>query len=118
MAKKLVPMEISGGGTMFVEVDAPPMVGKRPVSLPPLGKIDFAAALEPIKLAASQLFHVIDGIAMPPDDCEISFGIKLSAEAGVFLASAGTEANFEIKLNWSRKDHKSDTHKSGTPNEQ
>jgi hypothetical protein len=39
-----------------------------------------------------------------PDEVEIAFGVKLSADAGVIIARAGGEANFTISMKWSRGD--------------
>jgi hypothetical protein len=35
-----------------------------------------------------------------PDEMEMTFGIKMSAESGWVIAKAGGEANFEVKLVW------------------
>jgi hypothetical protein len=36
-----------------------------------------------------------------PDEVEIEFGVKLSADANVIIARTGGEANFRIALKWS-----------------
>jgi hypothetical protein len=38
--------------------------------------------------------------ALAPDQSEIEFGIKLSAEAGVVVAKTAVEGHFNIKLTW------------------
>jgi hypothetical protein len=40
-------------------------------------------------------------LATPPDTVKIEFGVKLTAEAGVVIAKAATEANFKLSLEWS-----------------
>jgi hypothetical protein len=35
-----------------------------------------------------------------PNSYEVTFGVKLSAVAGVVFAKAGTEGTFQIKLTW------------------
>jgi Trypsin-co-occurring domain 1 len=103
MPVKLTTVVLAGGQELAVEVDEPPAAGVRAVALTDKGEIDFAAALEHIKAAASQLQTALASVAIPPQNCEISFGIKFSASAGVILAKAGTEANFGIKMSWSNK---------------
>jgi hypothetical protein len=104
MATELVAVKLRDGGEIMVEVDEPPRApGVKPVSLGRAGEIEFNTALDQIKSAANQLQQSLTSIAVPPDGCEISFGIKLSVSAGVILAKAGTEANFTIKMNWSKK---------------
>jgi hypothetical protein len=36
-----------------------------------------------------------------PDDVEVEFSVKLSADSNIIIARAGGEANFRIKLKWS-----------------
>jgi hypothetical protein len=103
MATKLVAVKLKDGSQLMVEVDEPPTIGVKAVSLGKSGEIEFDSALDQIKSAANQLQNALSSIAVPPDGCEITFGIKLSASAGVILAKAGTEANFGIKMNWSKK---------------
>lgn len=38
-----------------------------------------------------------------PDAFEVSFGIKLTGEAGVVFAKAGTEGTFQITLKWNAR---------------
>ena len=63
---------------------------------------------------------VATGLADLPDvqdwqvkEVEASFGIMLAAEAGVILSKASTEATFEVKITFSRKDASDPTGSSG-----
>jgi hypothetical protein len=38
-----------------------------------------------------------------PEEIEVEFGVKLSADSNVIIARAGGEANFRIALKWSRE---------------
>lgn len=40
------------------------------------------------------------GLASSPDKVKVEFGIKLTAEAGVVVAKASTEANFKVSVEW------------------
>jgi Trypsin-co-occurring domain 1 len=101
---KLIAVKLDDGKQIMVEADDLPLpVGVKPVSLREDGQIEFSSALDTIKSAATQLQKSLLSMVSPPDGCEISFGVKLSASAGVILAKAGTEANFTIKMNWSAK---------------
>jgi hypothetical protein len=103
MASELVAVKLKDGGELMVEVEElPPPPGRRDVSIGADGAIEFDSALDNIKSAANQLQKALSSIAVPPDGCEITFGIKLSASAGVILAKAGTEANFSIKMTWKK----------------
>ncbi|MGW2248894.1 CU044_2847 family protein [Kitasatospora sp. NPDC001660] len=35
-----------------------------------------------------------------PEEIEVSFGIKLNAEAGVVIAKTATEGHFDVTLSW------------------
>ena len=64
----------------------------------------FEAALERLKPTAGAIITTLRGLSSPPDEITVEFGINLSAEAGVFVASAGTEAHFTVTLAWSREE--------------
>jgi Trypsin-co-occurring domain 1 len=38
-----------------------------------------------------------------PDEVNIEFAVKLSADANVIIARTGAEANFTISLRWTRE---------------
>lgn len=38
------------------------------------------------------------------DEVEVEFGLKVSAEAGLIVASATIDANYTVKLKWSNKE--------------
>jgi len=102
MTTKLTTVKLADGKELLVEIDEPPTVGVRSVGIGDKGEVDFNSALETVKSAANQLQGALLSLAVKPESCEIAFGIKLSASAGVILAKAGTEANFSIKLNWKK----------------
>jgi hypothetical protein len=103
MATTLTTVKLPDGKEFIAEVDEPPVVGVTPVGLGADGKVEFGAALDQVKSAADQLQAALTSLVVPPESCEITFGIKLSASAGVILAKAGTEANFGIKMSWKKK---------------
>ena len=39
-----------------------------------------------------------------PEQVEVEFAVKLSADANVIIARSGGEANFRVALRWSRGD--------------
>jgi hypothetical protein len=106
MSSEIVKLRFSDGSELLAEVDGDETVrqGATPAALSGEPIIDFASALAKVRSAAEQLRHGLSGLEPPPKTCELTFGIKLSASAGVVLAKAGTEASFGIKLSWSRKE--------------
>jgi len=63
----------------------------------------FEQALDKIKPAASVIISRLRGLADPPDEIEVEFGLTLNAEAGAFVAAAGAEANYTVTLTWKRE---------------
>jgi hypothetical protein len=55
--------------------------------------------LGPVTAAA---FAQLRDLANPPDEIDIEFGVKLSADFGAIIARTGGEANFRISLRWRR----------------
>jgi len=43
-------------------------------------------------------------LAVSPSEIGVEFGIKVSADAKAYIASAGGEANFKVTLIWKRKE--------------
>ena len=63
-------------------------------------KVSFERALAAVKDAASAALGQFQAMARKPDEVEIKFGVKLSAEAGAVIAKTGLEGQFEVKLKW------------------
>jgi hypothetical protein len=108
----VVEVELDGGGSVFVEVpdDEPSsgMVGGAGRILdtahPVRGVTEtLQEALGRIRPALEAVVGQVRGLASPPDRVSIEFGIKVTAEAGVVIAKAATEANFTVSAEWTRE---------------
>lgn len=64
----------------------------------------FEEALQKVKPATMAIISTLRELGDSPDEASVEFGVKLSAKAGVIVASADTEANFVFKLTWKRKE--------------
>ena len=106
MAEALVAARLDSGETLLFEVDEPDDIGVTAISISvdqDTGMVELDKALGGVKRAAGQVLETMRSIAVPPDSCEISFGVKLSGTVGAIIAKASTEANFTIKLTWTKK---------------
>jgi hypothetical protein len=65
-------------------------------------KIDFDAAMATIREAAESMAQGLIQLPSAPTGLEVTFGVKLSTELGAFVAKASGEANFTVKLTWSK----------------
>ncbi|CAN5875402.1 hypothetical protein BH09ACT7_BH09ACT7_29000 [soil metagenome] len=86
-------------------VEFPPQTGTKKVARSPedLAKASAEAldrAMDTIRAMAERTKKAIESLDAKPDDIEITFGIKLTAEAGAIIAKVGGEAALEVKLAW------------------
>ncbi|MCE7051004.1 CU044_2847 family protein [Streptomyces purpurascens] len=61
----------------------------------------FEGALDGVRAAAESALRVFRDGSLKPDGVEIEFGVKLSAEAGAFIAKGTAEGHLVVKLSWS-----------------
>ena len=111
--KRLVEFPLQEGGTLLVEVDEPEgyaettsrggvVKASRPSEVADKAKDTFEDALDKIRPAAQSIIGRLRELHDAPDEIGVEFGIKLSAEAGAFIASAGVEANYKVSLKWTK----------------
>lgn len=105
--KRLIEYALEGGGAILVEVDGVEPTGSRvrggsPAEVAERARQTFEASLERIKPAAAAIIAKIRELSDKPEQIDVEFGIKLSAEAGVVIASTSIEANFKVTLHWKR----------------
>ncbi|MEO5340999.1 MAG: hypothetical protein H7837_10890 [Magnetococcus sp. MYC-9] len=97
---------LKGSGTeriqIPIEVEAhSPVPGFTPVS-DTGGHPSYEEAIDRVRPVADYLLQKIQDLDARPDSVEVTFGIKLSAQAGALIAKTGAEANFGVKLVWNR----------------
>ncbi|HEU4629149.1 MAG TPA: CU044_2847 family protein [Gemmatimonadaceae bacterium] len=113
--RQLVEFPLADGGCVVVEVEVPAgqervVRAARPGELAVKAGRTFEDALAQVRPMADAVLAKLRALAARPDEVEIEFGLKLSAEAGAILTSAGAEANFQVTLRWTRE---ADAHANG-----
>ncbi len=108
--KRLVEFPLEDGTSMLVEIEEPEQGGVVKASRSD-GVIDKAhqtleKSLEKVKPAAQFVIQKLRELHDAPDEVQVSFGLKLSAEAGAVLASGGVEANYIVTLKWVKEKEK------------
>jgi hypothetical protein len=102
----IVEVPLAQGGSILIEVDEPtdePVLRGRgaaaavPALTEPLEHV--LAGLGP---ATRALVTQLRALSDSPHEIEVEFAVKLSADAKIIIARAGSEANFRIVLKWSR----------------
>ena len=69
---------------------------------------DITNGIKPLLQGISAAVREVD---IRPDELELSFGIKLTASAGVVLTKLGSEATINLKMKWTNKKAKSEKDK-------
>jgi hypothetical protein len=103
----IVEFPLESGGTVLVDVDEMARGGAVRRGIAPSELITRAdetveAAFARVKPAAAALVADLRSVADPPDQIEVTFGIRLSGEVGAVIAKTAAEANFSVSLRWSR----------------
>jgi hypothetical protein len=105
--KRLISYPLESGGNVLIEVEE---AAREPVTrgLHPSDVIEtvgnsFEAAIEAIKPAAVAVASKLRNFVDAPEDVEVEFGLKFAGQAGAFIASASTEAQFRVKMVWKGK---------------
>jgi hypothetical protein len=105
--KRLISFPLEGGGTVQVEIEEearlPVTRGLHPADMVETVANSFEAALGAIKPATVAMANIFRNIVDAPDVVEVEFGVKFAGQAGAFIASASTEAQFRVKVVWQDK---------------
>lgn len=106
--KQILSMPLEAGGSVQFEIEdrtATPMVrgGAQP-SVIDRTVVSFETALGRVRPVAqaivNQFAHTVEGAT----SVKVRFGVKFNAEAGAVIASVGSEANFDIEVEWHRNE--------------
>ena len=104
--KCLIEFPLEDGSSIVVEVDEPEsgvVRAARPGEIAVRASQTFESALEHVKPAAGAIIAKLRGLSDPPDEMTVTFGLKLTAQAGAVVAAAGVEANYMVTLRWQRE---------------
>jgi Trypsin-co-occurring domain 1 len=107
---QLLEFPLAGGGIVLVKT-AEPLSG----SVPTRGRLldrqedlrvrveaTFEDTLQSIRPAAEAILGLFTNLAKTPDEINVEFAVEISAQAGAFIATLGSTANFRIALSWRR----------------
>ena len=103
---ELLEFKTDQGGSLLVEVEGPRGPATRGGRTAE-AVVEAGASLEQL---LARLGPAMRGIVAQlretaewPDEVELEFGVKLSADSNVIIARAAGEANFRIALKWARE---------------
>jgi Trypsin-co-occurring domain 1 len=100
--RRIISVPLQAGGTVAIEVeDSTPVTrgdASRSVIQKSLDSFEKAiATVQPVAVAVVQQFA---STVAGTNSVKVKFGLKFSAEAGAIIASASSDANFEIEVSW------------------
>jgi hypothetical protein len=106
--KRIISMPLETGGTVELEIegDAVSPVMRGAITQPLIEKsvASFETAVARVKPVATAVVQQLASGMAGTTSVKVKFGLKFTAEAGAIIASAGSEANFEVELTWGRGD--------------
>lgn len=101
---ELVRFELANGGSVLVELDAPPGASRvARQNMLEKAKSTLENALHDVRDAANAALGQFQEMTRKPDEVEIKFGVKLDAQAGAIIARTGVEGHLEVKLKWKQQ---------------
>ena len=110
MEKAIAQFLLDDGTPFLVEVNEPEGSAIQQVAAVDTQEMVYQAkqtleqALDKVTPVASVAISKLrSGLTTPADEVEVTFGLKLSAEAGVVFSSVGGEVTFEVTLKWNGK---------------
>lgn len=111
-----VKFELNDGTFVYIETGdqprgasglLPPGKGDHPSTQEVVSFDDSVAAVR--KMAEAMVQQLREKFQGPPDEVQINFGIKASAEVGgIIVSRSGMEANFNIMLRWGNRNKKNE----------
>jgi hypothetical protein len=104
MATELTRFDLEHGGSVVVEVAAPPGSGMERLSRTADAVRDAGAGLEralgDVRRAASAALAQFQSMGQKPNEVQLSFGVKIDARVGAVIAQTSAEGHFEVTLTW------------------
>jgi len=101
---ELLRYPLADGQSVLVEVDDQPGGAVRRGGAVTDRIVDagqtFESVLTRMSPVVAAIVDSVRGAAETPDEIEIEFGVRLSAEAGVVIARTSGEASFRLRLRW------------------
>jgi hypothetical protein len=104
--RRFIEFSSEDGSTIVVEVDEQEeehgtrRLARGSEGAPEHAPQTFEQALSKIRPATEKVITTLRGLVQKPDEVEMEFGFSLSAEAGVIIACASTQANYRVTLRW------------------
>jgi Trypsin-co-occurring domain 1 len=109
---KYVDFPLDGTQSIRVEIESPEASGgvvrgggsRGTQEVIESASVAFDKALAKLKPMCAAIVRQIRDSVEQPEEVEVEFGVKLSAEAGIILTSTSGEANLKISVKWKKQE--------------
>ena len=112
---RYVEFPTESGDTILIEVEETTGPGIRKAGIGPEDLVEradktFEQALGSLRASAQAIVRTVSGLAQPPDEVEVTFGLKIAGEVGALaVAKAGGDATYTVKMTWKNRRKAGDT---------
>ncbi|WP_369276034.1 CU044_2847 family protein [Streptomyces sp. R11] len=107
--KELVEFPLDDdNGSVYVEVDASgssdtyTRVSTQPGEPAGRAVASFQRALDPLRPAVGVVLEKLTSLAVPPEEVQVEFSVKLTGKAGAVFAASSAEGQFKVAVTWRR----------------
>lgn len=102
----VIELPLETGGSVLFEVEdlttaRKTMRGSGPESVKQV-TTTFESVIGKLKPVVETVARELASLANAPDAVEVEFAVKLSADAGLIIARAGSEASLRVKVGWKK----------------
>jgi hypothetical protein len=103
--KRLVSFQVTDDSTLLVEVETTERPGAAPAARPDVivkAQESLDEALDKLRPGLERIAQCFDHLIKPPNEFEVEFAIKLTAEVGAVIATTSAESNFRVLMRWTK----------------
>ncbi len=99
---RLVRFQVDETDSVVIEVDDGDEVSQVGGGVIEDAAEDFTEKLGSVRKAVEAALRELGG-TLKPETIKVSFGVKLSAQAGAVIAKTSAEGNLQVEMEWKRK---------------
>ncbi len=106
---RYVEFPTESGDTILIEMEEAETSGIRKAGISPEDLVEradktFEQALSSLRVSAQAIVRTVSGLAQPPDEVEVTFGLKIAGEVNALaVAKAGGDATYTVKMTWKNR---------------
>ncbi|GAA3191569.1 CU044_2847 family protein [Dactylosporangium siamense] len=103
--RQVLPLSLSTGGVVYVEVDderAVVRAGTGPAEALTRAAASVTSVFNVIRDTADDALSTLQGMVSAPSRVELEFGVSITGEASAVVTKAGAGANLKVTVVWEK----------------